>query len=78
MFGPSEVIDHAAFAWRATDWRGRPWQEAVIIEAHVGTFTRDGSYRAMIDKLDHLVRNRHHRAGTDAAGGFRRLAQLGL
>jgi len=55
VFGPSEVIDHAAFKWRATDWRGRPWHEAVILEAHVGTFTREGTYRAMIDKLDHLV-----------------------
>ncbi|WP_291853448.1 malto-oligosyltrehalose trehalohydrolase [Bradyrhizobium sp.] len=56
VFGPSEVIDHGAFPWRARAWRGRPWQEAVIVEAHVGTFTREGSYRAMIDKLDHLVR----------------------
>jgi maltooligosyltrehalose trehalohydrolase len=55
VFGPSEVIDHDAYAWRAADWRGRPWQEAVIVEAHVGTFTREGTYRAMIDKLDHLV-----------------------
>jgi maltooligosyltrehalose trehalohydrolase len=53
--GPSEVIDHDAYAWQATDWRGRPWQETVLIETHVGTFTPDGSYRAMIEKLDHLV-----------------------
>src|SRR5882724_3657555 len=32
VFGPSEVIDHASFAWRAKDWRGRPWQDAVIVE----------------------------------------------
>ena len=55
VFGPSEVIDHDRFAWRAQDWRGRPWQDAVLIEAHVGTFTPQGTYRAMIDKLDHLV-----------------------
>ncbi|MCW2192227.1 maltooligosyltrehalose trehalohydrolase [Bradyrhizobium elkanii] len=55
VFGPSEVIDHAAFKWRATEWRGRPWHEAVVLEAHVGTFTPEGTYRAMIDKLDHLV-----------------------
>jgi maltooligosyltrehalose trehalohydrolase len=55
VFGPSEVIDHDAFAWQAKDWRGRPWQEAVIVEAHVGAFTKEGSYRAMIDRLDHLV-----------------------
>lgn len=53
--GPSEVIDHAAYQWRAKDWRGRPWQETVLIETHVGTFTPEGTYRAMIDKLDHLV-----------------------
>jgi 1,4-alpha-glucan branching enzyme len=53
--GPSEVIDHAAYHWRAADWHGRPWHEAVVIEAHVGTFTKEGTYRAMIDKLDHLV-----------------------
>jgi maltooligosyltrehalose trehalohydrolase len=55
VFGPSEVIDHAAFPWHTSDWRGRPWQEVVLIETHVGTFTREGTYRAMIDKLDHLV-----------------------
>ncbi len=53
--GPSEVIDHAGYRWRATDWRGRPWQETVAIETHVGTFTPEGTYRAMIGKLDHLV-----------------------
>jgi maltooligosyltrehalose trehalohydrolase len=55
VFGPSEVIDHARFDWRAKDWRGRPWQDAVFIETHVGAFTEEGNYRAMIDKLDHLV-----------------------
>jgi maltooligosyltrehalose trehalohydrolase len=53
--GPSEVINHKAYPWRATDWRGRPWEETVLIETHVGTFTPQGTYRAMIDKLDHLV-----------------------
>ena len=55
VFGLSEVIDHANYTWRATDWRGRPWHETVLLEAHVGAFTRDGTYRAMIDKLDHLA-----------------------
>ncbi len=53
--GPSEVIDHASYPWRASNWRGRPWQDTVLIETHVGTFTREGTYLAMIDKLDHLV-----------------------
>ena len=53
--GPSEVIDHASYRWRATGWRGRPWQETVLLESHVGAFTQEGTYRAMIDKLDHVV-----------------------
>mgnify|MGYP001133502103 CR=1 FL=1 len=52
---PSEVIDHQSYAWRATGWRGRPWEDAVFLEAHIGTFTPEGTYRAMIGKLDHLA-----------------------
>jgi maltooligosyltrehalose trehalohydrolase len=55
VFGPSEVIDHSSYRWRALEWRGRPWHETVLLEAHVGTFTPQGTYRAMIDKLDHLA-----------------------
>jgi malto-oligosyltrehalose trehalohydrolase len=53
--GPSEVIDHDRFVWRAREWRGRPWEEAVILEVHVGTFTAAGTFRSAIEKLDHVV-----------------------
>ena len=53
--GPSEVIDHGSYAWHSADWRGRPWEETAIVELHVGTFTPDGTFRAAIDKLDHVV-----------------------
>jgi malto-oligosyltrehalose trehalohydrolase len=52
--GPSELIDHTAYRWRAENWRGRPWPETIVLESHVGTFSREGTYRAMIDRLDHL------------------------
>jgi maltooligosyltrehalose trehalohydrolase len=55
VFGPSEVIDHDRFAWQAKDWRGRPWHETVLIETHVGAFSREGTFRSMIEKLDHLA-----------------------
>ena len=32
VFGPSEVIDHNTFRGAPTDWRGRPWEEAAILE----------------------------------------------
>jgi maltooligosyltrehalose trehalohydrolase len=55
VHGPSEVIDPSAYSWRAS-WRGRPWEEIVLYELHVGAFTPEGTFRAAIDKLDHLIR----------------------
>ena len=52
--GPSEVVDPHAFEWQDEGWQGRPWQEAVIYELHVGTFTSQGSYAAVIPKLPYL------------------------
>ena len=51
----SEVIDPRAYAWRNQDWAGRSWGEAVVYEIHIGTFTPEGTFRAAIGKLDHLV-----------------------
>ena len=53
--GPSLVIDPTSYQWRDIDWRGRPWEEAVIYEMHIGTFTREGTFRAAIDRLAHLA-----------------------
>ena len=53
--GPSEVIDHNLYRWQCADWRGLPWEWAVFLETHVGTFTAEGTYRAMTTKLDHLA-----------------------
>jgi maltooligosyltrehalose trehalohydrolase len=53
--GPSEVVDPEAFGWDDDGWRGRPWREAVIYELHVGTFTPEGTFAGVEQKLDHLV-----------------------
>src|SRR6185437_4085697 len=42
--GPSEVIDAAAYEWRDDSWRGRPWEEIVLYELHVGTFSASGDF----------------------------------
>ena len=52
--GPSEVVDSRAFEWRDEDWHGRPWEEAVIYELHVGSFTAEGRFRGVEEKLDYL------------------------
>ena len=55
VHGPSEVIDPGAFCWANADWRGRPWQEAVIYELHVGSFSRSGTFDGVRARLDHLA-----------------------
>src|SRR5690606_38802321 len=53
--GASQVVDPAGFDWQDQDWRGRHWEEAVIYELHVGTFTPEGTFRALEERLDDLV-----------------------
>jgi len=55
VHGASEVIDPRAYEWRDETWRGRRWEEAVIYELHLGTFTPEGTYAAAEQKLDYLV-----------------------
>ncbi|MCV7279432.1 malto-oligosyltrehalose trehalohydrolase [Mycolicibacterium flavescens] len=42
-------------AWSDGDWAGRSIEGAVIYELHVGTFTPEGTFDAVIEKLDYLV-----------------------
>jgi malto-oligosyltrehalose trehalohydrolase len=55
IHGPSQVVDSGHFEWGDADWRGRPWEETVIYELHVGAFSETGDYRSIIGHLDHLV-----------------------
>jgi maltooligosyltrehalose trehalohydrolase len=36
VHGASIVVDPRAYTWRQSQWRGRPWHEAVVYELHVG------------------------------------------
>lgn len=53
--GPSEIIDSRAFEWSDRDWRGVSIDGQVIYELHVGTFTKEGTFRAAIERLPDLV-----------------------
>ncbi len=55
VHGPSEVVDPAAFDWPDDNWRGRPWEEAVIYELHIGSFTPAGNFAGVIERLDYLA-----------------------
>jgi len=55
VHGPSEVIDPRAYVWQQAAWAGRPWEEAVIYELHVGAFTPQGSFAAASARLHELA-----------------------
>ena len=54
VHGWSELVSSASYPW-TVPWRGRPWEELVLYELHIGTFTPAGTFLAAIDKLDHLA-----------------------
>ena len=51
----SQVVDRSKFRWSDTGWRGIRIEGQVIYEMHVGTFTREGTYRAAIEQLKTLA-----------------------
>ncbi len=55
VHGPSEIVDLRHHDWKTNDWHGRAWEETILYELHVGTFTEAGTFCAAADKLDHLA-----------------------
>lgn len=53
IHGLSAVID-PDFDWTDSEWTGRVLASQVIYELHVGTFTPEGTFEAIVDKLDYL------------------------
>ena len=55
VHGGSQVVDPREFEWSDSAWHGRPWEDAVIYELHVGTFTPEGTFHAIESRLDYLA-----------------------
>ena len=56
VLGLSEVVDHSTYAWNDGDWRGTQLEGAVLYELHPGTFSPDGTFDGIIERLPHLAR----------------------
>jgi len=54
VFGPSAVFFANNYQWVSSHWTGIPREDLVIYELHVGTFTKEGTFAAAIDRLDEL------------------------
>ena len=53
VHGPSQVVD-ARFDWNDRSWKGLELREFVFYELHVGAFTPQGSFDAVIPRLQEL------------------------
>ena len=54
VHGASRVVDPDAFAWTDDAWKGIEMADFVIYELHVGTFTPEGTFDAIIPRLASL------------------------
>jgi maltooligosyltrehalose trehalohydrolase len=53
VHGPSAVVD-PAFAWTDRSWGGRPLADLVVYELHVGTFSPEGTFDGVTERLEAL------------------------
>jgi maltooligosyltrehalose trehalohydrolase len=54
VHGASCVIDHTGFQWDDNEWKGIQLTKFVFYELHVGTFTPEGTFEAVIPRLKEL------------------------
>ena len=51
----SAVIDHSNTSWQDSEWTGISQEEMILYELHVGTFTDEGTFKAIIPRLADLA-----------------------
>ncbi|WP_110668938.1 malto-oligosyltrehalose trehalohydrolase [Salinicola halophilus] len=52
--GHSIVVDPSAYAWQHPEWQGRPWEETVIYEVHLGACGGIDGLKAQLPALVEL------------------------
>ena len=55
VHGPSQAVDLKSFAWTDRSWKNTALKNYVIYEVHTGTFTTEGTFASLEEKLDYLV-----------------------
>ncbi|MFD2571294.1 malto-oligosyltrehalose trehalohydrolase [Spirosoma soli] len=54
VHGPSQAVDLCSFEWNDQSWPNLPLEDYLIYELHTGTFTPDGTFESLEEKLDYL------------------------
>src|SRR5215217_3516643 len=54
--GPSCIVNPAQFQWSDSQWQGVTMKGQIAYEMHIGTFTKQGTWRAAAEQLPELAR----------------------
>lgn len=54
--GSSCVVDPTQFKWSDSNWRGLNMRGQIVYEMHIGTFTKEGTWKAAAEQLEELER----------------------
>lgn len=54
VHGAAEIVDPEKFVWTDEKWEGLDYDDYIVYELHVGTFTPAGTLDAAIEKLPYL------------------------
>ena len=55
VYGASAVVDHRLFVWSDAAWHVPPFSKLIFYEIHVGAFTPQGTFDAIIPRLKDLA-----------------------
>jgi len=55
VHGPSVAVDLNTFKWTDQEWKNLQLDDFILYELHTGTFTPEGTFSAIEEKLDHLL-----------------------
>ncbi len=54
VHGPSEIIDGDSYEWHEPHWKGISREDLVFYELHVGTFSQEGTFDGVRERLPYL------------------------
>jgi len=54
VHGPSRTFNHSRFSWSDEAWQQPPLSQSIVYELHVGTFTSQGTFSGVAEKLSYL------------------------
>lgn len=55
VHGASEAYDLQSFEWSDTEWKNLPLGSYIFYELHTGTFTPQGTFEGIIERLNYLA-----------------------